>query len=56
MRPGIGVREGIAGPMYDTVTNKIMPGGVKQINFIDGSPYTHPDFFKIDKNSIREIK
>ena len=54
--PGIGVREGIAGPMYDTVTNKIMPGGVKQINFIDGSPYTHPDFFKIDKNSIREIK
>ena len=56
VQPGIGVREGIAGPMYDTVTNKIMPGGVKQINFIDGSPYTHPDFFKIDKNSIREIK
>ena len=56
VQPGIGVREGIAGPMYDTVTNKIMPGGVKQINFIDGSPYSHPDFFKIDKNSIREIK
>jgi hypothetical protein len=54
--PGIGVREGIAGPMYDTVTKKIMPGGVKQINFIDGTPYTDPNYFKIDKNSIREIK
>ena len=56
VRPGIGVREGIAGPMYDTVTHKIMPGGVKQINFIDGTPYTNPNSFKIDKNSIREIK
>ncbi|WP_298697216.1 VENN motif pre-toxin domain-containing protein, partial [uncultured Veillonella sp.] len=56
VRPGIGVREGIAGPMYDTVTHKIMPGGVKQINFIDGTPYTDPNYFKIDKNSIREIK
>ena len=56
VRPGIGVREGIAGPMYDTVTNKIMQGGVKQINFIDGTPYTNPNSFKIDKNSIREIK
>ena len=56
VRPGIGVREGTAGPMFDTVTNKMMPGGVKQINFIDGTPYTNPNSFKIDKNSIREIK
>ena len=54
VQPGVGVREGIAGPMYDAKTNKVMPGGVKQINFIEQSPYSNPELFKI--NNIREIK
>lgn len=54
VQAGVGVREGIAGPMYDAKTNKVMPGGVKQINFIEQSPYSNPELFKI--NNIREIK
>ena len=54
--PGVGVREGVAGPMYDTEIHKIMPGGAKQINFVDQTFKSNPDLFKIDKKSIREIK
>ena len=54
--PGVGVREGVAGPMYDSEIHKIMPGGAKQINFVDQTFKSNPDLFKIDKKSIREIK
>lgn len=53
--PGIGVREGIAGTMYDNATGRVMRGGVKQINFVQGSPYSNPSNFKINP-SIKEIR
>lgn len=53
VKSGVGVREGIAGTMYDTVTKKTLPGGVKQTNFVDKSPYTNPELFEIKE--IKEI-
>ncbi|MFL1733187.1 hypothetical protein [Moraxella oculi] len=50
----LNVREGIAGTMYDSKTGKVMPGGVKQINFAKETVHTDPDKFIID--SIKEIK
>lgn len=44
----VGVREGIAGTMFDSKTGKVMPGGVKQINFAKENAYTAPEKFIID--------
>lgn len=42
VQAGVGVREDIAGSMYDSKTGKVMPGGVKQINFANGKhPHRH---------------
>ena len=56
VQAGVGIREGIAGTMYDGKTGQVMPGGVKQINFVKESAHTDPDKFIIDFNSIKEIK
>ncbi|OOS01769.1 hypothetical protein SAMN02745664_1269 [Moraxella cuniculi DSM 21768] len=56
VQAGVGIREGIAGTMHDGKTGKVMPGGVKQINFVKENPYTHPDKSIIDFDSIKEIK
>jgi len=39
-----------------TTSRKTMPGGAKQINFADKSPYSNPNKFIIDFDSIKEIK
>lgn len=54
MQAGVGVREGIAGTMHDGKTGQVMPGGVKQVNFVKESVHTDPDKFIIDFNSIKE--
>ncbi len=56
VQAGVGVREGIAGTMYDSTTGQVMPGGAKQINFAKENAYTDPDKFIIDLDSIKEIK
>ena len=56
VQAGVGVREGIAGPMFDSKTGQVLPGGVKQINFAKENAYTDPDKFIIDLDSIKEIK
>lgn len=56
VQAGVGVREGIAGTMFDSKTGQVMPGGVKQINFAKENAYTDPDKFIIDLDSIKEIK
>lgn len=56
VQAGVGIREGIAGTMYDGKTGQVMPGGVKQINFVKESVHTDPDKFIIDFDSIKEIE
>lgn len=57
VQPGVGVREGKAGSMYDYETGKTLPGNAQQMNFVDKSPYTNPELFKFDLNkNIKEIK
>ncbi|MDH2274472.1 hypothetical protein [Moraxella porci] len=56
VQAGVGVREGIAGTMFDSKTGQVMPGGVKQINFAKENAYTDPEKFIIDFDSIKEIK
>lgn len=54
VQPGVGIREGKAGSMYDYETQKTLPGNAQQMNFVNKSPYTNPELFKI--KSTREIK
>lgn len=42
--------------MFDSKTGQVMPGGVKQINFVKENAYTDPEKFIIDFDSIKEIK
>lgn len=54
-KPGIGVREGTVGPMYDKNMNTHLPGGGHQVQFMDKSPYMAPDLFSIDPAKIRKL-
>lgn len=54
VQPSVGLREGTAGSMYDYKTGKVLSGNSHQINFVDKSPYTNPELYKI--NTIKEIK
>ena len=40
--------------MYDYNTGKTLPGNAQQMNFVDKSPYTNPELFKI--SLMKEIK
>lgn len=42
--------------MFDSKTGQVMLGGVKQINLVQENPYSDPDKFIIDFDSIKEIK
>ncbi|TAK99768.1 MAG: hypothetical protein EPO09_00620 [Aquabacterium sp.] len=52
--PGVGIREGTAGGMYDYATRQVLPGGAQQVNFMVNTPYTNPELYKI--TSVKEIK
>ena len=56
VQPGVGIREGKAGSMYDYKTGKTLPGNAQQMNFVDKSPFTNPELYKIDLSNIKEIK
>ena len=54
VQPGVGIREGKAGSMYEYTTKQALPGNAQQMNFVDKSPYTNPELFKI--SLMKEIK
>nr|NIM56563.1 hypothetical protein [Stutzerimonas stutzeri] len=56
VRPGVGLREGTVGPMYDKQVSKLLPGGGHQVQFMDNMPFTSPSSFVIDPSSLRELK
>lgn len=35
--------------MYDYETGKVLHGNAQQMNFVDKSPYTNPELFKINQ-------
>ena len=56
VQPGVGVREGVVGPMHDAQAKVTLPGGGHQVQFMDKSPYTNPNLFKIDLSKAKELK
>jgi len=55
-KPGVGVREGTVGRMYDKEIKEYLPGGGHQVQFMDKSPYQAPELYSIDRKNIRELK
>lgn len=56
VKPGVGVREGTAGDMWDAKQETRLPGGAHQVNFMDKTPRTNPEFYTIDIDSLRVLK
>ncbi|WP_339464505.1 two-partner secretion domain-containing protein [Pseudomonas sp. EA_65y_Pfl2_P74] len=56
VKPGVGVREGTAGDMWDAKQEKRLAGGAHQVNFMDKTPRTNPEFYNIDIDSLRLLK
>ncbi|NIM44017.1 MAG: hypothetical protein GTN84_22525 [Hydrogenophaga sp.] len=55
VKPGVGIREGQVGPMYDATTKNTLPGGGHQVQFVDVSPRTSPDRFTILLDGSKRI-
>ena len=56
VKPGVGVREGVVGPMWDPAVGKSLPGGGQQANFMVGLPRFKPELFQVNPSSIVELK
>lgn len=56
VKPGVGVREGTVGPMWDPTTASFLSGGGQQANFMVGRPGANPELFTINPNSIKALK
>jgi filamentous hemagglutinin family protein len=55
MKPGVGLREGQVGPMFDRLTSSVLRGGGHQVQFMNASPQTSPASFIIDLNNSRKL-
>ncbi len=55
VKPGVGIREGTVGPMWDPSVSRFLPGGGNQVNFMVGRPSATPDLFQIDPTSIKGL-
>lgn len=56
VKPGVGVREGTVGPMWEPQISQALPGGGHQVNFMVGRPGASPDLFQINPASIKELR
>jgi len=56
VQSGVGLRDGQAGSMYDYKTGQVLSGNAHQVNFMEKTPRTNPELFKLDLNNIKEIK
>lgn len=56
VKPGVGVREGIVGPMWDPAALRTLSGGGNQVNFMVGRPAASPGLFSINPASIKELR
>ncbi len=55
IKPGVGVREGTAGDMWDASRKIRLPGGANQVNFMDKTR-ANPEFYNVDVGSLRLLK
>jgi filamentous hemagglutinin len=56
IRPGVGLREGTVGPMYDKHISSVLPGGGHQVQFMQNHPFASPSSFIINPSSLKELK
>jgi len=56
VKPGVGVREGVVGSMFDKQVKETLVGGGHQVQFMQNTPFFAPDNFVIDPKSLRPIK
>ncbi|WP_152618079.1 hypothetical protein [Pseudomonas fluorescens] len=56
VKPGVGVREGTAGDMWDADQKVRLSGGAHQVNFMDKTPRTNPELYDVDVDSLRLLK
>ncbi|MET3391088.1 filamentous hemagglutinin [Variovorax sp. 1140] len=55
-KPGVGVREGTVGPMWEPQISQALPGGGHQVSFMVGRPAASPELFQINPASIKELR
>lgn len=55
-KPGVGVREGTVGPMFDDSAKVTLSGGGHQVQFMDKSPRTNPELYQINLSNARKLK
>ena len=56
VKPGVGIREGTAGDMWDATQEKRLAGGAHQVNFMDKTPRTNPELYNVNIDSLRLLK
>ena len=56
VKPGVGIREGAVGDMWDAKNNSRLPGGGHQVNFMDKAPRTNPELYEVNMKSVRTLQ
>jgi filamentous hemagglutinin len=56
IKPGVGLREGGVGDMWDAKNGIRLPGGGHQVNFMDKTPRTNPELYEVHFDSVRSLK
>ncbi|VVP30827.1 hypothetical protein PS862_04358 [Pseudomonas fluorescens] len=56
VKPGVGIREGAVGDMWDAINGVRLPGSGHQINFMDKAPRTNPEMYEVNMSSLRELE
>ncbi len=55
VKPGVGVREGTVGSMFDAKIESTLPGGGHQVQFLENTVRTFPGNFVINPNSLKRV-
>lgn len=56
VKPGVGVREGTVGPMFDSKMGSVLPGGGHQVQFMVNAPHTSPENFVVNLSRSGRIQ
>ncbi|MFJ2285191.1 filamentous hemagglutinin N-terminal domain-containing protein [Pseudomonas iridis] len=56
VKPGVGIREGTVGDMWDAKNGVRLSGGGHQVNFMDKSPRTNPELYEVHLGSVRSLQ
>lgn len=56
MKPGVGIREGTVGDMWNAKKEARLPSGGHQVKFMDKSPRTNPELYEVNMGSVRSLQ